>query len=72
MLQPYFHRHTVIRDHDTYDLANGPRNRVRRNCQGYDTRSQRRIWPELTRETPTPDTAAMRAALPRLSEVPRD
>ena len=24
MLQPYFHRHTVIRDHDTYDLAHGP------------------------------------------------
>lgn len=24
MLQPYFHRHTVIRDHDNYDLAHGP------------------------------------------------
>ena len=24
MLQPYFHYHTVIRDHDNYDLAHGP------------------------------------------------
>ena len=24
MLQPYFHYHTVIQDHDNYDLAHGP------------------------------------------------
>ena len=63
MLQPYFNREKVRTDHDNYDLAWGPPCRV--------WKADRKLW--YGRPDPIPETIngdALRAILPRLSEVP--